>query len=101
MLSNGGRATFKQLKGACERTLDIYPLGPRTIEKDIELMRHDNGLGFRAPIEIDRSTGQYYYKDPDYSIDKKTLSDEEIISLVFASQLLEQFKEFDVFETFQ
>ena len=40
-LSNGGRASLTKLKEACERTLDIYPLGTRTIEKDIELMRKD------------------------------------------------------------
>ncbi len=100
MLSNGKRATFSQLKDACERALDIYPLGKRTIELDIERMRYDNGLNFNAPIEIDRRTGEYYYDDPDFSIDKKSLSEEEIVSVVFVSQLLEQFKELDVFKTF-
>jgi len=101
MLSNGRRATFEQIKDACERALDIYPLGKRTIEKDIERMRYDSGLNFRAPIENDRRTGEYYYEDPDYSIDRTSLSEEEIISVVFTTQLLAQFKELDVFKTFQ
>ncbi len=100
-LSNGGRASLKKLKEACERALDIYPLGTRTIEKDIELMRKDSNLGFNAPIEYDYSSREYYYADPDYSIDKTSLSDEEIISLVFAAQLLEQFKDMEVFRTFR
>ena len=101
LLSNGGRASFEQLKSACERALDIYPLGKRTIEKDIKMMREDNSLGFLAPIKLNRVSGEYYYEDPEYSIDKKSLSDEEMISMVFVSQLLEQFKDLDVFKTFQ
>lgn len=101
VLSNGGRASLTKLKEACERALDIYPLGTRTIEKDIELMRHDSNLRFNAPIEFDHSSREYYYTDLDYSIDKTSLSDEEIISMVFAAQLLEQFKDLEVFRTFQ
>ena len=101
LLTKGGRASFDQLKEACERALDIFPLSKSTIEKDIRKMRQDNSLGFYAPIELDRSSGMYYYEDPEYSIDKKTLSDEELISLVFVSQLLEQFKDMEVFSSFQ
>lgn len=101
MLANRGRATFEQLKEACERALDIYPLGNRTIEQDIHKMRHDNGLGFYAPIQFDRHTKEYYYEEPDYSIDERSLTDEEITSLVFASQLLNQFKDMEIFQTFQ
>lgn len=101
LLSNGGRASFNQLKRACERALDISPLGKRTIEKDLKLMREDNSLGFYAPIKLNRISGEYYYEDPDYSIDKLSLSDEQMISMVFVSQLLEQFKDLEVFKTFQ
>ena len=101
LLSNGGRATFKQIKEACERALDIYPLGERTIYGDIKIMIEDQGLGFNAPIKFNKRTRQYYYKQPDYSIDRRSLSDEEITSMVFASQLLEQFKDLEVFSTFQ
>jgi predicted DNA-binding transcriptional regulator YafY len=100
-LSQRGRATLRELKEACERALDIYPLGDRTIEKDIHDMRYDQGLGFNAPIKIDRSTGEYYYEEPDFTIDERSLSDEEIISLMFVTQLLEQFKDLDVFKTFR
>jgi len=100
-LTKRGRAKLKDLKEACERALDIYPLGDRTIEKDIHNMRYDQGLGFNAPIKIDRSSGEYYYEEPDFTIDERSLSDEEIVSLLFASQLLEQFKDMEVFNTFR
>ena len=64
-------------------------------------MRKDQGLGFNAPIVYNRRTRRYYYEQPNYSIDNRSLSDKEIFSLVFASQLLEQFKNLDVFTTFQ
>jgi predicted DNA-binding transcriptional regulator YafY len=92
--------TLQDLKEACERTLDIYPIGERTIQADINAMRYDGGLGYNAPIKIDRGRGAYYYEDPNFSIDNIPLNEDEIESLVFASRLLEQYSDIEIFRTF-
>ncbi len=95
-----GSASKEQLKRACERALDIEPIGLRTIDADIHAMRYDRGLNYEAPIKFDRFRKVYYYDDPDYSIDNIALSEEELDSLVFASRLLDQFKGLSILETF-
>ncbi len=91
----------KELREACERALDIYPIGDRTIDSDIHTMRYDERLGYNAPIKFDRAKGTYYYDDKNYSIDNIPLSEEELDSLVFASKLLDQFKEVGIFKNFR
>ena len=92
--------TKQELKEACERALDIYPIGERTIDADIHAMRFDDRLGYHAPIKIDRANKTYYYDEPDFSIDNIPLNEEEMESLVFASKLLEQFKGIEIFRKF-
>jgi len=92
--------TKRELKEACERALDIYPIGERTIDADINSMRYDERLGYLAPIKMDKIRRAYYYDDPDYSIDKIPLNEDELESVVFASKLLEQFKGVEIFEKF-
>jgi len=85
---------------ACEEALDIAPIGERTIDQDIHDMREDTRLGFHAPIKHSREKNGYYYEDPDYSIDKIPLNEEELEALSFASTMLEQYKHIDLFTTF-
>jgi len=85
---------------ACEEALDIAPIGERTIDQDIHDMREDTRLGFHAPIRHSREKNGYYYEDPDYSIDKIPLNEEELEALSFASTMLEQYKHIDLFTTF-
>jgi predicted DNA-binding transcriptional regulator YafY len=92
--------TLQELKAACERALDIYPISERTIEADISAMRNDGRLGYNAPIKMDRANRVYYYEDPEYSIDNIPLNEEELESLVFASKLLEQFKGVEILKRF-
>ncbi len=92
--------TRRQLKEACEKALDIRPIGERTIDADINAMRYDERLGYYAPIIMDRGRGVYYYEDPSYSIDNIPLNEDELESIVFASRLLEQFKGIEIFEKF-
>jgi predicted DNA-binding transcriptional regulator YafY len=92
--------TRRELKEACEKVLDIYPIGERTIDADIYAMRNDERLGYHAPIIMDRRRGVYYYEDPSYSIDNIPLNEDELESIVFASKLLEQFKGVEIFEKF-
>jgi len=95
-----GYATRAELKDACERALDIYPLGNRTIDGDINAMRNDSRLGFFAPIRFNRNRGAYYYDDADYSIDKIPLREEEIDAIMFAARLMEQFDDVAIFRRF-
>ena len=92
--------TKQELKEACERALDIYPIGDRTIDGDINDMRNDDRLGFNAPIKMDRLRGAYYYEDPSYSIDNIPLNEDEMESIIFASKVLEQFKNVEIFNKF-
>jgi len=85
---------------ACEEALDIAPIGERTIDQDIHDMREDTRLGFHAPIKHSREKNGYYYEDPDYSIDNIPLNEEELEALSFASTMLEQYKNIDLFTTF-
>ncbi len=75
-------------------------MSERTIEADIRAMRYDQGLGYNAPIKMDRTRGVYFYEEPDFSIDNIPLNEAELDSLVFASRLLEQFKDISLFKTF-
>jgi predicted DNA-binding transcriptional regulator YafY len=92
--------SLQELRAACERALDIYPISERTIEADISAMRNDGRLGYNAPIKMDRINRVYYYEDPEYSIDNIPLNEEELESLVFASRLLEQFKGIEILKKF-
>jgi predicted DNA-binding transcriptional regulator YafY len=94
------RASFEELRSACEKALDIYPIGDRTIAADIHAMRYDEELGYNAPIKMDTFSKVYYYEDPDYSIDKIPLGEDEQESLIFAARLLSEYKEIEIFSTF-
>lgn len=94
------KATLQQLKEYCERVLDIYPIGKRTIEGDISAMKNDGRLGYYAPIEYDRNSKSYYYSEDGYSIDNIPLQDEELNSIVVASRLLDQYRDVEIFKTF-
>jgi len=90
----------KELISACEQALDIAPIGIRTIDQDISDMRNDDRLGFNAPIKFSREKGGYYYEDTEYSIDNIPINTEELNALSFAANLLKQYKNVDLFETF-
>jgi len=70
----------------------------RTIKTDIEDMRTDPGLGWEAPIVYDRGDGRYHYNQKDFSIDRFTLKEEEVQSLIYASMILEQFRKVRILE---
>ena len=70
----------------------------RTIAADIRAMRQDDLLGYHAPIENIRNVG-YRYSDPNYSIDKIPLKDEEVTALSFAARLLKQYSGVELFST--
>jgi predicted DNA-binding transcriptional regulator YafY len=85
---------------ACEDVLSVSPISSRTIYQDIRDMKHDERLGYFAPIKLDRAKMAYYYEDPDYSIDNIPLNDEEVQALSFAATMLDQFRNVGIFSTF-
>jgi predicted DNA-binding transcriptional regulator YafY len=93
--------TLNDLASACEEELEVGPIAERTISKDIEDMRHDKRLGFHAPIEYDRDRRGYKYEDPKYSINRFPLNREELKSMAFVANLLDQFKDIELFGTYQ
>jgi predicted DNA-binding transcriptional regulator YafY len=50
----------------------------RTLELDIEAMRYDKRLNYHAPIEYSKKPKGYYYTDPDFSIEKLPLNENDI-----------------------
>jgi predicted DNA-binding transcriptional regulator YafY len=64
----------------------------RTLNNDIEAMRHDERLGFHAPIAFCRKERAFHYTDPDFSINELQLSDDELNALWMAVQLVQQYQ---------
>jgi predicted DNA-binding transcriptional regulator YafY len=81
--------TIEEIKDALA-THDIR-VEKRAIENDLEAMRYDKRLGYKAPIAYCRTNKGYHYTDPDYTIDKLPLSSEEIEAF---EVIVESFKRF-------
>ena len=90
-------ATLNDLIHYCEEATGIIPLSSRTIEKDLQDMREDSGLGFFAPIKYDRANRGYHYDEKGYSIDEIPLKNEEIQALNNALGLLFEYKGTGIF----
>lgn len=75
---------------ACEERLG-HAFNVSTIQKDIEAMKNDEELSFKAPIKYSRSKQGYYYTDPNYSIHMIPLSDGDIESLKTAMDMISGF----------
>ena len=72
-----------------ERILD-QRIARETLQKDIRDMKKSAELDFYAPIKYSRAHNGYYYSDPDYTIKKFPIKDEEKESAEFALALLHQ-----------
>lgn len=88
--------TLEDLREACEEALYDYEgissISLRTIQRDIELMRSDK-LGYNAPIEVvDRK--YYTYADPDFSITKLPLTEEDLMELSSAVDIIGHYRGF-------
>ncbi len=97
-LINRGIASKDDLIDACSEAT-THDVSWRTIAEDIRAMRNDLSLGYEAPIENVPNQG-YRYSDPDYSIDRIPLNNEELSSLSFAAKLLDQYRDVGIFSTF-
>lgn len=73
----------------------------RTLKYDLENMRYDRRLNYEAPIKFCKRNLAYYYEDSNFSIENIPISEEELKSLITATQLLEQHKGLPIFDQFE
>lgn len=85
----------EELLQACQEKYGVHSLS--TIEKDIKAMREE----FEAPIKYFRKHQGYAYTDPRYRfLGLRHLSEEEREALGFVEQLLEEFRDLPLFDSF-
>jgi len=96
MLKGGRIVSLDEILDACSEYFG-YDISERTIREDIKEMRFNRMIGWNAPIENIRSR-KYKYADPDYSIDKLKLTDEEAEALMFVGRLLDQYSDMVPFD---
>lgn len=88
------------LRYSCE--MELYGdtngkhISDSTIEKDLFAMRQE----LDAPIKYSKTHKGYYYENPDFTINEKPLSEDDIASIQFALSTLSQFKETEMFQQF-
>lgn len=89
----------QQLREACEDELfgsQGSNICDSTIEKDMFAMKMEHD----APIKFSKRNGGYYYEDPNFSINDIPLSEDELSSIRFAVNTLQQFREVPFFQQF-
>ena len=94
---------WKTLAAACaveiqKVTGKATTLSERTIKGDLQSMRHDEALGYFAPIDYDRGEKTYYYTNRQYSITESPLNRSDSDELKNAIGLLRQFTGFQHLE---
>ncbi len=89
------RWTLPDLIVACSNALaeaigSNEEISKRTIQRDIENLRKD----WEAPIEVEEQK-YYYYTDPNFSLEKIPLTDEDAFVLLEIREIMQSFQEFD------
>ena len=77
--------TLEDIQEACEYKLDYSP-SLDTLEKDIRNMKQSDV--FEAPIVYCRKNKGYYYTNPNYSINSIPLTDEDILTIKEALDII-------------
>jgi len=72
----------------------------RSLEGDLQLMRHCSQLKYYAPIKYCKIRKGYHYTDPDYSIDKLPLNNADILALELAATTLKQYQYIPIMKEF-
>lgn len=100
---NNTRAPFPTLEMFAESCSGILgvDVSTSTIEKDLRAMREPAPRGYSAPIVYSKTEKGYAYGEVGYSISDLSLKEDEWRALQFASQLLYQYKDVPVFESFK
>ena len=93
MLRHGKEATLDELVYACtdelRKEISYGSVSRRTVQHDLQEMRYSEALGYYAPIVV-INRKFYCYEDPDYSITKVPLSQDDLLRLTEAVDLLKQ-----------
>ncbi len=89
----------EDLVNACEEKLG-KPFSISTIEKDIHAMRHDEALGYFAPIKYYQKYKGFAYTDPHFTIAGIPLGEQDIEAIEFAAATLSQFRGVGLFDQF-
>jgi predicted DNA-binding transcriptional regulator YafY len=69
-----------------------FSVSGRTLDLDLYNMRFNEQLKFFAPIKFCRKEYGYHYTDPDYSIDKIQLTDEQLRAFEAIVNLMQPYK---------
>jgi predicted DNA-binding transcriptional regulator YafY len=100
---NNARNPFPTLEQFAERCSTILgvDVSTSTIEKDLRAMREPAPRGYSAPIVYSKTEKGYAYGEVGYTISDLSLNEEEWQALQFASQLLYQYKNVPIFDSFK
>jgi predicted DNA-binding transcriptional regulator YafY len=93
--------TAEYIREQCAEAVGVNEISVRTLEKDFSEMRNNESLGYFAPIKFHSYHKGYYYEDPNYSIEKIPLGEEDLMAIELAAQVLEQYKHIDLFAGFK
>lgn len=101
--NNYRRWTIDDLVDACSDALYdcegiTKGVSMRTVQSDIQIMRSDK-LGYNAPIEVYENK-YYRYSDPEYSITKMPLSQNDYDVIKEVTDMLRQLSDFEQFSRF-
>lgn len=99
LLSKGDRVKTSEIQKTILYELEIK-VSTKTINNDINDMRHSIVLGYFAPIETDNSKKAYYYADPNYTIKAFGLKNTDINALQFYANTINQYRDYEVFKDF-
>lgn len=91
--------SLADIQEICQQELGMV-ISERTLKEDIYRMRHDEQLGYFAPIAYSNFHRGYYYSDPQYAINQLPVHAEDMLAVKFAVGLLSKFKELPMLEQF-
>jgi predicted DNA-binding transcriptional regulator YafY len=80
---------MEDLIAACEEKLD-KDFSVSQLQKDIKAMK-EGVMGALAPIKFSKSHNGYYYADPEFSIKKVPLNNDELLAIHQAADLIKVF----------
>lgn len=98
LLRKNGYVKSRTIAEVCRKRIG-YSISVRTVQLDIEAMRHDPLLGYFAPIEYCQRRKAFYYSEPDYTLspirftEKEVLLMEDILALCSAHNLTKYYED--------
>lgn len=78
-LRQKGRAVLSEITAHCKNFTGDELLDDVSIASDLKAMNTTPPAGLGAPVVLDETTGEYYYRDKDFGLDRTPLSEEETL----------------------